>query len=159
MKYSDGTYSYILAPHKFTSGLFVFTTTVIPTFFVKYTPGCHVLIRYLTYTSIFYNIELNFLSIPKYCRSAGTFCILIYLDFIKDLARIQLPSGIQKIISIFCMATIGRASNIYHKNEFLTTAGFNRKKGIKPVVRGVAMNPVDHPHGGRTKTNSPEVTP
>lgn len=57
------------------------------------------------------------------------------------------------------MVSLGRASNIFYKNQFFSKAGYNRNLGIRPSVRGVAMNPVDHPHGGRTKTNSPEVTP
>jgi large subunit ribosomal protein L2 len=63
------------------------------------------------------------------------------------------------MVSIFCFVTLGRSSNINHKKEFFTKAGFYRKKGYRPSVRGVAMNPVDHPHGGRTKTSSPEYTP
>jgi large subunit ribosomal protein L2 len=54
---------------------------------------------------------------------------------------------------------LGRNSNIKNKRQFLTSAGTNVKKGFKSKVRGVAMNPVDHPHGGRTKTNNPEKSP
>ena len=71
----------------------------------------------------------------------------------------MLPTGLVRIISIFCTGTLGRASNISHKNEFFVKAGYSRNNGVRPSVRGVAMNPVDHPHGGRTKTSSPEVTP
>jgi len=55
--------------------------------------------------------------------------------------------------------TLGRASNIFNDKQFFVKAGHSRKLGFKSKVRGVAMNPVDHPHGGRTKTNSPELTP
>jgi large subunit ribosomal protein L2 len=75
------------------------------------------------------------------------------------LAKIQLPTGIIKVISMFCTATLGKASNKYHFKEFYVKAGYFRKKGWRPSVRGVAMNPVDHPHGGRTKSVSPERTP
>jgi large subunit ribosomal protein L2 len=95
----------------------------------------------------------------KYSRSAGTFCKIISMNFDKDLVKVQLPTGIIKIISMYCLVTLGRASNFYHKKEFFTKAGFYRNLGFRPSVRGVAMNPVDHPHGGRTKTNSPELTP
>jgi large subunit ribosomal protein L2 len=81
------------------------------------------------------------------------------MNFNKDLVKVQLPTGLIKIISIYCLVTLGRASNYNNKKEFLTKAGFNRNLGFRPIVRGVAMNPVDHPHGGRTKTNSPELTP
>jgi large subunit ribosomal protein L2 len=57
------------------------------------------------------------------------------------------------------MVTLGRASNIFKKKEITGKAGRNVLKGFRPSTRGVAMNPVDHPHGGRTKTNSPELTP
>ena len=159
LKYSNGTYSYILSPTKLKIGVFLFTTMVIPTFYLKYIIGCCVILRYLTYTSVFFNLEMILGNGGKYSRSAGTFCSLIYLDFDKDTARIQLPSGIHKIISMFCVATIGRASNLSHKRERYVKAGYSRTIGVRPVVRGVARNPVDHPHGGRTKTNSPEVTP
>jgi len=77
----------------------------------------------------------------------------------KNIVKISLPSGLTKIISPYCMITLGRASNILHKKEFFTKAGYYRNLGFKSKVRGVAMNPIDHPHGGRTKTNSPELTP
>jgi large subunit ribosomal protein L2 len=95
----------------------------------------------------------------KYSKSAGTFCKLISLNFDKNLAKISLPTGKIKKISIFCFASLGRVSNIFHKDQFFSKAGYNRNIGFKSSVRGVAMNPIDHPHGGRTKTNSPELTP
>jgi large subunit ribosomal protein L2 len=72
---------------------------------------------------------------------------------------IKLPTGKIIKVSSFCVVSLGRASNIWHKLEVVTKAGHNRLKGIRPSVRGVAMNPVDHPHGGRSKTPKPEVTP
>jgi large subunit ribosomal protein L2 len=57
------------------------------------------------------------------------------------------------------VVTLGRNSNIRHKRRFLGSAGMNTKLGFKSKVRGVAMNPVDHPHGGRTKSNNPEKSP
>jgi large subunit ribosomal protein L2 len=120
---------------------------------------CSVILKYLSYSSIFFNIELFENTGGKYSRSAGTFCTLLNLNFEKNLAKIILPTGKIKTISIYCFVTLGRASNISHKLEFFTKAGFYRNKGFKSNVRGVAMNPVDHPHGGRTKTSSPEFTP
>jgi len=81
------------------------------------------------------------------------------LNLDKNIAKVVLPTGLVKIVSIFCKVTLGRASNINHQNEFFSKAGYFRNLGVRPSVRGVAMNPVDHPHGGRTKTNSPETTP
>jgi len=77
----------------------------------------------------------------------------------KDLIFIKLPTSKLIILTEFCLVTLGKSSNKFHYKTVVGKAGLNRKKGIRPTVRGVAMNPVDHPHGGRTKTNSPEVTP
>ena len=113
----------------------------------------------MNYNVIFFNLELQPNTGSKYSRSAGTFCKLISINLDKNYAKIVLPTGKIKIISIYCLVSLGRSSNIFYKNQFFTKAGYNRNLGIRPSVRGVAMNPVDHPHGGRTKTNSPEVTP
>lgn len=72
---------------------------------------------------------------------------------------LSLPSGKEQKITLTARATLGRNSNLHHKREVTGKAGANRHKGIRPTVRGVAMNPVDHPHGGRTKTVQPEVSP
>lgn len=72
---------------------------------------------------------------------------------------LQLPSGKEQKASLRSVAILGRNSNLQHKREVVGKAGANRKAGIRPTVRGVAMNPVDHPHGGRTKTSQPEVSP
>jgi large subunit ribosomal protein L2 len=124
---------------------------------MKYKIGCSVLLKYLDYKSIFFCLEFN--NNFKYARSAGTFCKILNLDVEKESVIIQLPSGLEKVVSYFSRATLGRASNLKHKEEFFSKAGYFRHKGVRPTVRGVAMNPVDHPHGGRTKTNSPELTP
>jgi large subunit ribosomal protein L2 len=159
LKYSNGSYSYILASHQLKPGNFVFSTIRPPRFSLKYKIGCSVILRYLDYKSVFFNLELTPNQGAKYARSAGTFCKIINLNLEKDVARVQLPTNLIKIISIFCRVTLGRASNINHKKEVFSKAGFFRNLGVRPTVRGVAMNPVDHPHGGRTKTSSPEVTP
>jgi len=88
--------------------------------------------------------------------SAGSFCQLLEQ---KGLCKIRLPSG--KIISISnnYFATLGSVSNLKHKSICVGKAGRNRLKGIRPSVRGIAMNPVDHPHGGRTNGGMPSVTP
>jgi large subunit ribosomal protein L2 len=140
-------------------GNLTFSTIRPRRFSFKYKSGCNVILRYLTYGAIFFNVEVLLSNGGKYARSAGTFCKLLNLNFEKDIAKIILPTGLIKFISIFCNVTLGRASNINHNNEFFGKAGYFRNKGVRPSVRGVAMNPVDHPHGGRTKTNSPEMTP
>jgi large subunit ribosomal protein L2 len=159
IKYSNGTYSYILAANSLKPGNFVFTTLRPQLFSYKYRVGCNIMLKYSHYTHIFFNLQINLNKYGQYARSAGTFCKIISVNWTKNSARIILPTGLVRIISIFCTGTLGRASNMYHNREFLVKAGFNRNRGVRPSVRGVAMNPVDHPHGGRTKTNSPEVTP
>lgn len=124
---------------------------------MKYKIGCNVLLRYLDYKSIFFCLEFN--NRLKYAKSAGTFCKIMNIDYEKETAKLQLPSGFEKTVSTFSRVILGRASNLRHKDEFFSKAGYFRNKGVRPSVRGVAMNPVDHPHGGRTKTNSPEITP
>lgn len=100
----------------------------------------------------------------KLCRGAGTSALLVKKDWnisskLYGYALIQLESGIFKHISTKCMATIGIISNLEHKNEVLGKAGVSRWKGRRPTVRGVAKNPVDHPHGGNTSGGRPSVTP
>lgn len=91
--------------------------------------------------------------------AAGTYLKILYKTFCKNYVLIILPSGVKKKFSILCCAVLGRNSNQNLNKHKLGFAGFNFKLGLRPSVRGVAMNPVDHPNGGRTKTNKPEKTP
>ncbi|CAM0958332.1 unnamed protein product [Alopecurus aequalis] len=101
-------------------------------------------------------LDLN----SKLVRSAGT-----YAKVVKESASqclVRLPSGAEKLIDSRCRATIGIVSNLSHGAQELRKAGHSRWLGWRPVVRGVAMNPVDHPHGGgegRTKGGRPSVSP
>lgn len=159
LKYSDGTFSYILSSHGLKPGMYTYTSIRPPKFSLPYNTGCNIILRYLNYNSIFFNLEIKINKGGKYSKSAGTFCKLINLNFNTNFAKIVLPTGKIKLVSVFCFVTLGRASNIFYKNQFFSKAGYYRNLGFKPSVRGVAMNPIDHPHGGRTKSNSPEVTP
>lgn len=160
IKYSNGTYSYILASSQLKPGDWTFSTIRPSIFVIKINNmSCNILLKYVDYTFFFFNIEIFPGSGGKYARSAGTFCKVISFNLDKNIVKISLPSGETKMISLYCMVTLGRASNVLHNKEFFCKAGFNRNLGFKPKTRGVAMNPVDHPHGGRTKTNSPEMTP
>ena len=159
IKYSNGLFSYILSSHGFRPGDYSYTTIRPPRFSLNYNSNCVILIKYLDYSFIFYNLEIEQNKGGKYAKSAGTFCKLLNINFEKKIAKVLLPTNKLKIISIYCLVTLGRSSNIFYKNQFFSKAGYNINLGKKPSVRGVAMNPVDHPHGGRAKTNSPEVTP
>lgn len=160
IKYSNGTFSYILASNSFKLGSFTFTT-INPIKFMKLKKFscCSILLKFIKYSHTIFNVEPFVNCGGKYARSAGTFCKIINIDSVNKYIKIKLPSGQHKIVSIFCFATLGRVSNIWHLKERFAKAGFSRNIGLRPITRGVARNPVDHPHGGRTKTNSPTLTP
>jgi large subunit ribosomal protein L2 len=103
--------------------------------------------------SLSFNKKLNSI----YIKSAGTFGQLIQKN--NFFCKIKLPSSKIIEVSNSAFATIGIVSNSQHSNVVLGKAGRNRNKGIRPSVRGIAMNPVDHPHGGRTNGGRPSVTP
>ena len=94
-----------------------------------------------------------------YTRSAGTYSILIQKHLNLGKALVKLKSGLIKMISLSSKATIGVISNLLHKQEISGKAGRSRWFGIKPNVRGVAMNPVDHPHGGGQGKKSKKPSP
>ena len=123
--------------------------------------------KYLEH-SIGYRMQLKFLPIGSlihligvnnnilYSCSAGTFCQLIEK---KKECKIRLPSGKIILVSENLFATLGIVSNLKHKSVVFGKAGRNRLLGVRPSVRGIAMNPVDHPHGGRTNGGMIPVTP
>jgi large subunit ribosomal protein L2 len=93
----------------------------------------------------------------KYIRSAGNFGQLIQKDL--KSCRVKLPSGVIKEFPLTTFCTIGTLSNSIQNLTYKGKAGKSRLMGIRPAVRGIAMNPVDHPHGGRTNGGMPSVTP
>lgn len=159
IKYSNGSFSYVLAASKMRPGNLIFSTIVPVRFSLPYNSGCNVILRYLSYKFVFFNVEIDEPFGGKYCKAGGTYCKIISFNYDRNLVKIILPTGSIKILSMFNTVTIGRASNTENFNSFLTKAGYKRNLNFRPNVRGVAMNPVDNPHGGRTKTNSPELTP
>jgi large subunit ribosomal protein L2 len=107
----------------------------------------------------FFNITYSRQLFAWFCTSSGTFCTLIKLNMHKGYCTIRLPSNKCLIILESCYVMLGRNANILPKDIWVGKAGININKGFRPTVRGVAKNPIDHPHGGRTKSNSPERTP
>ena len=107
--------------------------------------------------SIIHSLSLNENNKTLFARSAGTFCQLIQKS--SDSCKIRLPSGSIISTSPSSFATLGVVSNSQYNLTCTGKAGRNRLKGIRPTVRGIAMNPVDHPHGGRTNGGRPSVTP
>nr|WIA66212.1 ribosomal protein L2 [Apopellia endiviifolia]WIA66417.1 ribosomal protein L2 [Apopellia endiviifolia]WIA66458.1 ribosomal protein L2 [Apopellia endiviifolia]WIA66499.1 ribosomal protein L2 [Apopellia endiviifolia]WIA66540.1 ribosomal protein L2 [Apopellia endiviifolia] len=109
-----------------------------------------------------HNIERNPGQGAKSTRAAGTFAQIIKKAVENTQCIVRLPSGVDKLIDSRCRATIGIVSNPNHGKRKLSKAGQSRWLGRRPIVRGVAMNPVDHPHGGgegRTKGGRPSVSP
>lgn len=108
-------------------------------------------------SAIFY-IELQPGKGAQICRSAGTSAQLMAKE--GEYALIKLPSGERRNVPLTCTAMIGTVGNVQHQNVKLGSAGRKRKMGVRPTVRGVVMNPVDHPHGGgegRGKGNNPST--
>ena len=141
IKYEDGEYSYIIAPQKLKAG-----DKVISSNSAEIKPGNCIPLKNLPTDTIIHNIEIKPGKGGQLCRSAGTYGQLIGKD--SDYAQVKLSSCEIRIIRVEARATIGMVSNPDKKNIKLAKAGRKRWLGIKPVVRGVAMNPVDHPHGG-----------
>lgn len=94
----------------------------------------------------------------KYATSNGTFCQVLEIFHDYNLVKVVLPSKKTKIVSGWNFVILGRNSKRDFRFNRLSKAGVRMLSGKKPKVRGVARNPVDHPHGGRTKTNQPEVS-
>ena len=112
--------------------------------------------------SIIHNIEIYPGQGAKLVRAAGTFAQLVQKFENLNQCMIRLPSGRKLLLNSQCRATIGMVSNVTHNTRKLRKAGHSRWLGRLPVVRGVAMNPIDHPHGGgegRTKGGRPSVSP
>jgi large subunit ribosomal protein L2 len=141
VNYSNGDKRYIIAPE----GLKVGDTVTsgkgsIPEI------GCTLQLNEIPTGTFIHNIELNPGAGAKIVRSAGCYAQLLAKD--GDFVSIKLPSGETRLVNSKCLATVGIVSNGNHMNEMVGKAGRNRWKGIRPRVRGVAMNPVDHPMGG-----------
>lgn len=139
--YKDGTKSYILAPQRLTKGDIVVSGERVD---VK--PGNAMLIKNIPVGTIIHNVEMKPGKGGQLARSAGAYVQLVARE--SGTVQIKLGSGEVRRVPQECMATIGAVSNADHMNEQMGKAGRNRWKGIRPSVRGVVMNPVDHPHGG-----------
>jgi len=155
LKYKDGEKAYILAPQRLAKG-----DTVIAGKKADIKPGNAMPIRAIPVGTIIHNIEMKPGKGGQIARSAGAYAQLVGRD--GGYAQIRLKSGEVRLIHQECMATIGAVSNPDHMNINLGKAGRKRWLGKRPQVRGVAMNPVDHPHGGgegRTSGGRHPVTP
>jgi len=106
-----------------------------------------------------FNLVSNLFNSFNFCKSGGTYIKVMYKSFCQKFLYVNLPSKKQIKLNIKFFAVLGRNSNKNKKKHIIGLAGVAFKLGTRSSVRGVAMNPVDHPNGGRTKTNSPEKSP
>jgi len=155
--YENGELTYIIAPHGLSIGsnILCSISEEIPIQLGNTMPLKNVPVG----TNI-HNIEISPKRGGQLARSAGTFCRLLKKD--KDTALLRLSSGQQITVSSLCLCTIGIVSKLDYTNINKGKAGRSRWLGISPTVRGVAMNPIDHPHGGgegRTSGGRCSVTP
>jgi len=141
LQYTDGEKRYILAP----LGLNVGDTVMSgPTAEVRV--GNALPLRNIPVGSQIHNIELQIGRGGQIVRSAGAVAQLMAKE--GNYATLRLPSGEMRMVHLNCMATLGQVGNLDHQNIVIGKAGRNRWRGIRPHVRGSAMNPIDHPHGG-----------
>jgi large subunit ribosomal protein L2 len=141
IKYEDGLLSYIIAPQRLEVGDRVVTSATAD---IK--PGNTLPLKNIPVGTIIHNIELKPEKGAQMIRSAGTYAQLVGRD--GGYAQIKLTSGELRMVLDTCLATIGAVSNPDNMNQVLSKAGRKRHMGKRPSVRGVVMNPVDHPHGG-----------
>jgi large subunit ribosomal protein L2 len=155
LRYEDGELAYILAPQRLKEG-----DTVVSGERVDVKPGNAMPMRNIPIGTIIHNVEMKAGKGGQLARAAGTFVQLVGRD--AGYALLRLASGEVRMVRAECRATIGAVSNPDRQNIVIGKAGRNRWLGKKPSVRGVAMNPIDHPHGGgegRTSGGRHPVTP
>ncbi|MBZ8134606.1 50S ribosomal protein L2 [Afifella sp. IM 167] len=156
VRYEDGEISYILAPQRLAEG----DTIIAGQSNVDVKPGNAMPLRSMPVGTIIHNVELKPGRGGQMARSAGAYAQIVGRD--QGYTVIRLGSGEQRLVHGTCMATVGAVSNPDHSNVNLGKAGRSRWLGRRPSVRGVAMNPIDHPHGGgegRTSGGRHPVTP
>jgi large subunit ribosomal protein L2 len=155
IKYKDGELAYIIAPQRLKAG-----DTVIAGERVDVKPGNAMPLKSIPVGTIVHNVELKPLKGAQMARSAGTYAQVVGRD--AGYAQLRMGSGEVRMVPDVCMASIGAVSNPDNMNEVWGKAGRTKWLGRKPSVRGVAMNPVDHPHGGgegKTSGGRHPVTP
>ena len=155
IRYEDGELSYILAPQRLGAG-----DKVIASAQADVKPGNAMPLAAMPVGTIVHNVEMKLGAGGQIARSAGTYAQYVGRD--QGYAILRLNSGEQRLVNQNCFATVGAVSNADHSNINIGKAGRNRWLGKKPGVRGVVMNPVDHPHGGgegRTSGGRHPVSP
>lgn len=155
LHYADGEKRYILYPHGLKVG-----DKVVSGPDADIVTGNALPLKSIPAGTVIHNIELRLGKGGQLVRSAGGSAQLLSKD--SEYAQVRLPSGEVRKVHLECMASIGQLGNLDHENVALGKAGRRRWMGIRPTVRGVVMNPVDHPHGGgegKTSGGRHPVTP
>ncbi len=142
IQYNDGEKSYIIAPDNLKVGDFLLSSDSS----IDFKIGNAMPLKFMPLGTKVHCIELLPGAGAKICRSAGSTARLISID--GEDASLKMPSGEIRLVKSNCHATIGSVGNVNHQKSTIGKAGRNRWKGRRPRVRGVAMNPVDHPMGG-----------
>jgi len=153
LNYVDGEKRYIIAPHGLKQGDMVQTSQEPP-----FSVGCCMQLKFMPFGSTIHNIEMYPGRGAVLVRSAGLSAQLMARS--NGYATIRMPSGEMRLINENCYATFGTVSNSEYNLRVEGKAGRMRWKGVRPTVRGTAMNPVDHPHGGgegKHKGNIPQT--
>nr|HPN67074.1 50S ribosomal protein L2 [bacterium] len=141
VSYMDGEKRYIIAPQHLKPG-----DKIVSASKAELNVGNHLELQYIPTGFNIHNVELSLGKGGQIVRSAGTFAQVLGRD--HDKIQVKLPSSVVMLIDKRCTATIGAVSNPDHSNVTIGKAGRSRWLGKRPEVRGKAMNPVDHPHGG-----------
>ncbi len=155
LRYDDGEQAYIVAPQRLRPG-----DSVVADEQADIKPGNAMPMQSMPVGTIVHNVEMKPGRGGQIARAAGNYAQLVGKD--AGYALLRLSSGEQRMVRAECMATVGAVSNADNQNIKLGKAGRNRWRGRRPKVRGVAMNPVDHPHGGgegRSSGGRHPVTP
>jgi len=155
IKYEDGEVAYILAPQRLAVG-----DQVIASEKTDVKPGNAMKLAQMPVGTIIHNVEMKPGKGGQIARSAGTYAQVVGRD--RGMVMVRLNSGEQRYIPGACMGTVGAVSNPDNSNQNFAKAGRKRWMGRRPLTRGVAKNPVDHPHGGgegRTSGGRHPVTP
>jgi len=152
IKYEDGELAYILAPQRLAPG-----DTVVSGLKVDVKPGNAMPLAAMPIGTIVHNVEMKPGRGGQMARAAGSYVQLVGRD--AGWAILRMNSGETRRVRAECMATVGAVSNPDNSNQIIAKAGRTRWKGNRPTVRSIAMNPVDHPNGGRTKGGKHWATP
>jgi large subunit ribosomal protein L2 len=159
IQYSNGYFGYVLLAEGMRLGDYIIQTNTGIRFNNINRRGSSYLLKQFYEGEVGYNLEYYIGGGGKIARAAGTKVKIIKKYSADNTVLVKLPSGEFRLFNHNCRCTVGIVSNIEHRYRKFYKAGQNRWLGFKPHVRGEAMNPVDHPHGGRTKAGRVPVTP